>query len=55
MQELIARSQPSECVALYCSQLLDLAVGDNALSTAAPAAGSASRLAAGGGRRARQC
>jgi len=32
MQELIARSQPSECVALYCSQLLDLAGDDNALS-----------------------
>lgn len=29
MQELIARSQPSECVALYCSQLLDLAGEDN--------------------------
>jgi hypothetical protein len=32
MQELIARSQPSECVGLYCSQLLDLADEDNALS-----------------------
>jgi len=24
MQEVIARSEPSECVGLYCSQLLDL-------------------------------
>ena len=24
MQEVVASSQPSECVALYCSQLLDL-------------------------------
>lgn len=27
MQELIARSSPSECVGLYCSQLLDLGEG----------------------------
>jgi hypothetical protein len=25
MQEVIARSAPSECVGLYCSQLLNLA------------------------------
>ena len=37
MQELIARSQPSECVALYCSQLLDLAGDDNALGTSTSA------------------
>jgi transcriptional regulator with XRE-family HTH domain len=30
MQEVIARSAPSECVGLYCSQLLDL--GDHALA-----------------------
>jgi hypothetical protein len=27
MQEVIARSAPSECVGLYCSQLLDLGEG----------------------------
>lgn len=31
MQELIARSGPSECVGLYCSQLLDLADGPKLL------------------------
>jgi hypothetical protein len=31
MQELIASSQPSECVGLYCAQLLDLGQEDNAL------------------------
>ena len=31
MQELIARSQPSECVGLFCAQLLDLAEEGNAL------------------------
>lgn len=33
MQDLIARSRPSECVVLYCSQLLDLAEDDNALGS----------------------
>jgi DNA-binding MarR family transcriptional regulator len=46
MQELIARSQPSECVALYCSQLLDLAGEDNVLSATGQAAGADSRVAA---------
>jgi transcriptional regulator with XRE-family HTH domain len=32
MQYLIAASQPGECVGLFCAQLLDLAVKDNALS-----------------------
>lgn len=32
MQSLIAESRPSECVGLYCAQLLDLATLDNALS-----------------------
>lgn len=32
MQNLIAESQPSECVGLYCAQLLDLATLNNALS-----------------------
>jgi DNA-binding MarR family transcriptional regulator len=31
MQELIARSQPNECVGLFCVQLLDLGEDDNAL------------------------
>lgn len=31
MQELIARSEPNECVGLFCAQLLDLAEEDNAL------------------------
>jgi hypothetical protein len=31
MQTLIAESVPGECVGLYCAQLLDLSVGDNAL------------------------
>lgn len=31
MQSLIAESRPSECVGLYCAQLLDLASLDNAL------------------------
>lgn len=34
MQELIASSGPSECVGLYCSQLLDLAAEDNVLAHA---------------------
>ncbi len=34
MQEVIARSQPSECVGLYCSQLLDL--GAAAIDARAP-------------------
>jgi transcriptional regulator with XRE-family HTH domain len=34
MQELIASSEPSECVGLYCSQLLDLAAEDNVLAYA---------------------
>lgn len=32
MQTLIAESEPSECVGLYCAQLLDLRVDDNALA-----------------------
>lgn len=31
MQQLIAASDPAECVGLYCSQLLDLGKKDNAL------------------------
>ncbi len=31
MQDLIAQSRPNECVGLYCAQLLDLGVKDNAL------------------------
>lgn len=37
MQALIARSSPSECVGLYCAQLLDLDVStNNALKLASP-------------------
>jgi DNA-binding transcriptional regulator YhcF (GntR family) len=32
MQDLIAKSEPNECVGLYCSQLLDLATEHNALA-----------------------
>lgn len=32
MQQLIAKSEPNECVGLYCAQLLDLATVDNALT-----------------------
>jgi transcriptional regulator with XRE-family HTH domain len=35
MQTLIAESEPSECVGLYCAQLLDLSAVDNALATSA--------------------
>jgi hypothetical protein len=46
MQAVIAASKPSECVALFCAQLLDLGVADdNAL--AASASSPASRPAAG--------
>jgi hypothetical protein len=31
MQQIIAESNPDECVGLYCAQLLDLGVSDNAL------------------------
>lgn len=31
-QNLIASSEPAECVGLYCSQLLDLGIDDNALA-----------------------
>jgi DNA-binding MarR family transcriptional regulator len=31
MQAIIAASQPGECVGLYCAQLLDLALTENAL------------------------
>jgi hypothetical protein len=31
MQSLIAESAPGECVGLYCAQLLDLDLHDNAL------------------------
>jgi len=34
MQAIIAASQPGECVGLYCAQLLDLALTQNALDTA---------------------
>jgi hypothetical protein len=33
MQSIIAASTPGECVGLYCAQLLDLSLVDNALST----------------------
>jgi len=32
MQTIIAGSKPGECVGLYCAQLLDLALSDNALA-----------------------
>jgi hypothetical protein len=32
MQTVIAQSTEAECVALYCTQLLDLAADDNALA-----------------------
>ena len=32
MQQVIAESEPNECVGLYCAQLVDLGEGDNALS-----------------------
>jgi hypothetical protein len=39
MQQLIAASEPNECVGLYCAQLLDLGQHDNALvNRASPAA-----------------
>jgi transcriptional regulator with XRE-family HTH domain len=34
MQQLIASSQPNECVGLYCAQLLDLGANENALAPA---------------------
>lgn len=36
MQQLIAASEPSECVGLYCAQLLDLGEQGNALASAPP-------------------
>jgi transcriptional regulator with XRE-family HTH domain len=38
MQQLIAASEPNECVGLYCAQLLDLGQRDNALATLAAGA-----------------
>jgi hypothetical protein len=48
MQQIIAESAPGECVGLYCAQLLDLGVSENALadgpaSCAAGRSGDASR------------
>jgi hypothetical protein len=48
MQELIASSEPSECVGLYCSQLLDLAAENNVLAHAEPSARPARRSGARG-------
>lgn len=36
MQEVIMRSEPSECVGLYCSQLLDLADPASGVAAAEP-------------------
>jgi hypothetical protein len=35
MQHIVANSQGTECIGLYCAQLLDLASRDNALADAA--------------------
>jgi transcriptional regulator with XRE-family HTH domain len=46
MQQLIAASEPNECVGLYCAQLLDLGLRDNALLNLAGSAKRAPRSGA---------
>ena len=46
MQQLIAASEPNECVGLYCAQLLDLGRCDNALTNLAADEGRRRRTSA---------
>jgi hypothetical protein len=40
MQHIVSNSHGTECIALYCAQLLDLASCDNALAQSGAATGS---------------